>query len=140
MKAKLLTPVLTTLLIIFFSLPLLAVPPTEEVIQRLKDEGSFDQFMQNMAEARAKGVNSGLADDGKGIAHFDKSATQNFRVLVILVDFPNKRSTAGWVASTPPMFDSLLFSDGLNPTGSMTEFYYENSYGNFTLQGDDLPP
>lgn len=136
MKAKFPTPILTILFIFLFSIPLLAVPPTEEVIQKLKDEGRFDQFLQTMAEARAKGVNSGMADDGDGRASFDKSVTQNFRVLVILVDFPNKLSSAGWVASTPEMFDSLLFSEGLNSTGSMTEFYYENSYGNFTMLGD----
>jgi len=136
MKSKLLTPILTIFFIIVFSLPLLAVPPTEKVIQQLKDEGRFDQFVQMMTDARAKGVDAGIADDGKGQAHFDKAVTQNFRVLVILVDFPDKPATAGWVASTPTMFDSLLFSSGLNPTGSMTEFYYENSYGNFTLQGD----
>jgi bacillopeptidase F (M6 metalloprotease family) len=136
MNAKRITPIFTTLLLLFLSVSIFAVPPTEEVIQQLKDQGRFDQFMENMAQARANGVDQGLADNGKGTAHFAQSPQQTFRVLVILVDFPNKPYTSGWVAGSQTMFDSLLFSDGINPTGSMKEFYYQNSYGNFTLQGD----
>ncbi len=136
MNSKYFTTILTSLIFILFSASLFAVPPTEEVIQKLKDEGLFDEFMQSMADARARGVNSGLADDGKGRADFSLSPNATFRVLVILVDFPNKSFASGWTAGSTADFDSLLFSEGINPTGSMTEFYYENSYGNFVMEGD----
>ena len=136
MSSKYFTILLTSLILMLFSTSLFAVPPTDEVIQRLKDEGRFDEFVQSMAEARAKGVDAGLADDGKGQASFASSPNSTFRVLVILIDFSNKPYTAGWTAGSTANFDSLLFSDGINPTGSMKEFYIENSYGNFVLEGD----
>jgi M6 family metalloprotease-like protein len=65
-------------------------------------------------------------------------------LLVILVDF----SDHTWDGSThnqtidalPYQFDSILFSDSSvdvtsNPTGSMTDFYVQNSYGNFYIIG-----
>ncbi|HSH00230.1 MAG TPA: M6 family metalloprotease domain-containing protein, partial [candidate division Zixibacteria bacterium] len=70
------------------------------------------------------------------------------KVLVILVDFDDNPYNASVgpnvsnVSATPAMFDSVLFSTGnldgggiTNPTGSMTEYYIENSYGNFFIQG-----
>jgi immune inhibitor A len=136
MGTKYTTPFFTSLFLLFFSISLLAVPPTEEIIQRLRDEGRFDQFMEQMAEARAKGVNMGVADDGKGVSKFALSGAQTFRVLVLLVDFSNKPYSGGWTSASTADFDSLLFSEGINPTGSMKEFYYENSYGNFVMEGD----
>lgn len=127
--------ILTTIVLVLFTSSLWAVPPTEDVIQRLRDEGKLDQFIQMMADAHARGVDnpSALADkDGVSTA---LSGKQVYKALVILVDFSDKPYTSGWVAGTTADFDSLLFSTGKNPTGSMSEFYYENSYGNFILQG-----
>jgi len=126
---------LTIIIFVLFAASLWAVPPTDEVIQKLRDEGKLDQFVQMMADARARGVNNPtmLADkDGASAALAGK---QTYKALVILVDFSDKVYTAGWAAGTPEDFDSLLFSTGKNPTGSMSEYYFENSYGNFTLQG-----
>jgi len=76
-----------------------------------------------------------------------------YRTCVILVEFPDFRHDddgydipgGGFqpsrITTTPAMFDSLLFSQrGIdpvsNPTGSMTEFYLENSYGEYLITGD----
>jgi immune inhibitor A len=136
MGTKFFAPILTSLIMAIFSVSAFAVPPTDEVIQKLKDDGLFDQYVQSMIEARAQGVNAGIADDGKGRSQFALSPGATFRVLVLLVDFPDKSYTGGWVAGSTADFDSLLFSDGINPTGSMKEFYIESSYGNFILEGD----
>ncbi len=113
-----------------------AVPPSDEVIQQLKDDGRFDKFLQTMAEAHAKGIDAGLNEFGKTPTREALAAPVSFNVLVILIDFSDKPYTAGAAAGTPAKFDSVLFSDNrVNPTGSMKEFYYENSYGNFILQG-----
>jgi M6 family metalloprotease-like protein len=80
-------------------------------------------------------------------------AVDTIRVCVLLVDFPDFRynsstypiPTGGTLncqaVGTPAMFDSLLFSvrgqDAVyNPTGSMTDYYLENSYGQYFVQGD----
>ncbi len=136
MKSKILAPILTSFFILFSTISVFAVPPSEEVIQRLKNEGRFDEFVQSMTEARAKGINSGVSYDGKGIARHALSPGANFRVLVILIDFPNKPFSDGHVSGSQSDFEDLLFSEGINPTGSMKEFYIENSYGNFIMEGD----
>jgi immune inhibitor A len=136
MKSKILSPILTSFFVLFFTISVFAVPPSEEVIQRLKDEGRFDEFVQSMAGARAKGINSGVSYDGKGIARQALSPGATFRVLVILIDFSNRPFSAGHVSGSQSDFDDLLFSEGVNPTGSMKEFYIENSYGNFIMEGD----
>jgi len=126
---------LTAAIIVLFSGYLFAVSPTDEVIQRLKDEGRFDEFVQSMTDARARGVDS-PGSTGITSAKGALSPQAPFRVLVILIDFNSMPYTAGWTAGTTDDFDSLLFSDGINPTGSMKEYYLENSYGSFVMQGD----
>jgi immune inhibitor A len=132
MKKSMMFFVLTALISLFSTANLFAVPLADNVIQQLKDEGKFDDYIRMMAAARAKGV-----DSPKSMLQMpNKGGVTTFRVLVILIDFQDKYYTGGYTAGTVADFDSLLFSDGLNPTGSMKEFYYKNSYGNFILQGD----
>jgi len=136
MKKYVVFSLLITVVSIFLASALLAVPPTDEVIQRLKDEGQFDEFLKTMAEAHAQGVDSPSPDVSASFSKRLPSQQTTFRVLVILIDFPDKPYTAGSVSGTKNQFDSILFSEGKNPTGSMTEFYYENSYGQFGMIGD----
>ncbi|MEE9442510.1 MAG: M6 family metalloprotease domain-containing protein [candidate division Zixibacteria bacterium] len=128
--------IFSAVLLLHISAIVCAVPPTEEVIQKLKDEGRFDRFVERMMQARAKGVNSVPLPDAKGLQNLTLAPNQTYRVLILLIDFPDKSYTEGWAAGMPGDFDSLLLSDGLNPTGSMKEYYYQNSYGNFTISGD----
>ncbi|MEZ5359483.1 MAG: M6 family metalloprotease domain-containing protein [Candidatus Zixiibacteriota bacterium] len=113
-----------------------AVPPSEEIIQKMKNEGTYDEFVQSMKAARAKGVNApSLNEQGLARASFvDKAATAH--TLVILVDFPDKPYTDGLYIGQQSDFEDLLFSEGVIPTGSMREFYLENSYGELTVDGD----
>ncbi len=132
MKKLTLSFVLTVFIALFSTANLFAIPLTDKVIQQLKDEGKFDDYIRTMAAARAKGV-----DSPTSIMQMpNKSGATTFRVLVILIDFQDKHYTSGYTSGTVAAFDSLLFSDSINPTGSMKEFYYRNSYGNFILQGD----
>ncbi|MEW5795855.1 MAG: M6 family metalloprotease domain-containing protein [Candidatus Zixiibacteriota bacterium] len=79
-----------------------------------------------------------------------------FRVCVLLVEFPDFKhddaqyfipgggSQPCYTVGTPFRFDSLLFSEQatdsvFNPTGSMTEYYLEISYGNYYIVGDVQP-
>lgn len=119
-----------------FVAPALAVPPSKEFIQQLKKERKYKDFVQSMKETRAKGVDAPNVDaNGLARASFvDKASTVH--TLVILVDFPDKPYTDGLYIGQHSDFENLLFSEGVIPTGSMREFYLENSYGELTVAGD----
>ena len=53
------------------------------------------------------------------------------KALVLLVDFSDKVA-----AQSNQHFKDLLFSSGSYPTGSVRDFYWENSYNQLTLTGD----
>lgn len=137
----------TTLIALIFTLiclsSVLAVAPSEEVIAKWKQEGTYDIKMAIWKNFKAMGgcapVEHPLLKDKESFAASD--AVDTVRVLVILVDFLDYYYTDGYKSGTIADFDSILFSDRttdaiVNPTGSMTDFYMENSYGKFYVVGD----
>ena len=134
--SKNIAPIILAALIVIFSFStILAVPPTDEVIQQLKDEGRYEQFLQTMADAHARGVDMPtLAKDGK--YHSKVADLTTIKTLVILIDFPDKRYTSGLAAATQADFANLLFSEGVISTGSMREYYTQASNGQFLFEGD----
>jgi len=128
---------------IMIQLPTLAAPPTKEAVEKWIAEGVWDDIVAAHQAFRAAGgdspeIHTPLKQDRTGrrlalSAHVIDTAY----VIVILVDFSDNPYTVGGVAAEPYQFDSVLFSqDFYNPTGSMTDFYLENSYGNFVVRGD----
>ncbi|MEW5924812.1 MAG: M6 family metalloprotease domain-containing protein, partial [Candidatus Zixiibacteriota bacterium] len=111
-----------------------------DLVKKLREEGRLQEYVARMTDAHARGVDNperGSVFVPSKSSSLSTKTVDTIRAIVILVDFSDQPYTAGVVAGTPAMFDSLLFSEGrLNPTGSMTEFYVENSYGTFFLQGD----
>jgi immune inhibitor A len=119
--------------LIFIGLQAQAVPPSPEVWERLKTEGSLSEFVAKMKDAKARGLDAPEPLKLKTNFALAEKSVDTVRVVVLLVDFSDKAASITDIN----MFDSLLFSEGrLNPTGSMTEFYLENSYGKFFIQGD----
>jgi immune inhibitor A len=113
-----------------------AMQITPEVKQKLIDDGQLHDYISLLLDARSRGV------DAPNIINHNRSLASSvgeidtLNVLLLLVDFTDNRYTSGSVAATPADFDSILFStDYHNPTGSMTEFYMENSYGTFLIRG-----
>ncbi len=128
----------------------LAVAPTQEAIAKWKQEGTYAQKIADWQEFKALGgcsPSEHSAFDKKRIT--DKmaagvAAVDTARILVILVDFSdhvyNGNTYSQAVAATPQKFDSILFTNKnigpvINPTGSLTDYYLENSYGNFYVRG-----
>ncbi len=124
----------TAILVLLYSISL-AVPPTEEVIQRLKDEGRYEEYLASMQDARSRGVDAPTMSK-EGFARAPFANAVYMKVLVILIDFPDKQYTTGLAAATQADFQELLFSTGVLSTGSMREFYEENSDGEFVMHGD----
>ncbi len=124
-----------------FQLPVQAMPPSPELVQQLKQSGQLDAIIQRLAAAKAKGVDAGIPGyynpkTSPNQALAARSAPDTFRVVVILADFSDNPASGGSIYAQPSDFQNLLFSDDSTDNHySMTEFYYENSYGKFYLQG-----
>lgn len=105
-----------------------------ELQKQLKANGKWKSFAESMQAAAAKGVN----EPNKRAVNFDKilnsrNKTTYLNGLVILVDFDDK--IADTTAHDTTAFQQLLFSEAIHPTGSMNDFYLENSYGQVGAKG-----
>jgi immune inhibitor A len=128
---------IAAILIYTLALPAIAVPPSPDIMEKLKSEGKLDAFMDKWQEAKLRGLDSPIEAKSKNSLAKVSDGVDTVRVLILLVDFSDKPYTAGYTAAMPSNFDSVLFStERKNPTGSMTEYYLENSYGKFYIKGD----
>jgi immune inhibitor A len=116
-----------------------SVPLHPETSKKLADEGRLKEYTEKLAEARLRGVDKPepVALKHRQTMALAEEPVDTAKVVVLLVEFPDLFWGSGTVAPYPHQFDSILFStERYNPTGSMTEYYLENSYGNFLLTGD----
>ena len=160
MSSRSVTTVLSTAVLMALGGSLWAVPPSPEAKKKFIAEGTWEQKGANL-RAFEEAQN---ADKYERARSFDPyrsrassalgtEAVDTIRVCVLLVEFPDFKHDddsypipGGGILNcpavgTPAMFDSMLFSvrgqDAVyNPTGSMTDFYMENSYGTYFIQGD----
>ncbi len=122
-----------------------AVAPHPDLIEKWKSEGVLDEKLADLRRFREAGgcspeEHTPLNKDHLGPLALGADMVDTAYVIVILVDFSDNPMSAG-VVTTPAMFDSVLFSDNYyNPTGSMTDYYKENSYGTFVVKGDIYGP
>ncbi len=129
------------------ALNVLAVAPHPDLVEKWKAEGVLEEKLAPLRAFRAAGGNSPelhtpISKDrfGKALA-LGTDWIDTAYTIVILVQFTDNRMDSGSVATQPYQFDSVLFSEDYhNPTGSMTDFYKENSYGNFIVTGDIFGP
>ena len=119
-----------------------AVPPSPELIEKLKDTGELQKFVDRIAEARTRGFNvpnPSISDknarSGQALS-FEPAVQDTFKVLIIMADFDDQPGSDGLVYAQPSDFDQLLLShNSFDYHYSMAEFYMDNSYGNFYLEG-----
>lgn len=115
-------------------------PLSPDLVEEMRADGRLEEHASSMRDAYNRGINN-PNHEGNTIyrinAKASPDAVDTVRALIILVEFTDEPYIGGVVAATPADFDSVLFSEGyLNPTGSMTEFFLENSYGSFYIYGD----
>jgi len=117
-----------------FSLGLNASSISPELEKKLKAEGKWQQFVSSMQNAKEKGINlpNKHAVNFQDIQSFGKKTTY-LNGLVILVQFDDH--LADTLNHDPAAFDHLLFSEGVHSTGSMNDYYLENSYTNVGVTG-----
>lgn len=156
---KLVVLALTVALLVFGIVNSEAHSPDPKAKKKFIEEGTWERVVDNIrafdsANRANPEFQQWLSDRrAERQSMIQSLAPDTVRTLVILVDFPDYSydSTTydtgtvqvlnSSVAATPASFDSLLFSiQGVDPvfneTGSMTEFYIENSNGNYVLEGD----
>lgn len=121
--------------------------PTEEAIAQWKAEGRYDDLMEAWRQHRiANGYDLSvwtpeLARRTMAAISNEANEVDTLKLCVILVDFPDYYWTQGSVSATRDQLDSILFSDKtkpgpINPTGSMTDFFREVSYGKLYVTGE----
>jgi len=110
----------------------MAVPLAPEIVEMLRQSGQLEQIVQADQNAREKGVWEANPDPVSfGLA----TDIDTLHCIIVLVDFDDMPYTIGGFAAEPADFDSLLFSEGLYQPGSMSDYYFETSYGQALLLG-----
>lgn len=113
-----------------------AVPLRPDVVESLRAQGRLAEEKAFMEEAYKRGVNNPglfsaprLLGAGPGI-----TAMTTGRAIVLIVDFDDNVADISLYPASH--YEDLLFSVGTYPTGSMRDYYLENSYGNFDITGE----
>ncbi len=103
---------------------LIAVPMSPELENKLRTEGTFNQVVERLREAKRNGVDA----PNPNPLRIEPGQRATLKAIAILVDFDDNVAT-----TPPPHYDSLLASLGTYSTGSFRDFFLENSYGNVDL-------
>jgi immune inhibitor A len=111
-----------------------AMPPHPELVERMRKEGTLDQHQAYMEDLRARGINNLEGNMVYHIAPGMTLLTIQRESIVIIVDFDDNTADTGTYPASH--YEDLLFSVGTYPTGSMRDYYLENSYGNFETVGE----
>lgn len=104
-----------------------------EVVQRLHAEGRLDQAVRMEARAHTLGINQPTPSASYRVRPDGSRIVADRQVVVILVDFSDNQADQGTYPQAH--FESMLFSVNQYPTGSMRDYYLENSYGQFDVTG-----
>ncbi len=121
-----------------------AVPPTPDAIEQWTAEGMLDQKLAEWQQTdNPPEIPAGIRLNFRSRLSLSPAAdpVDTVRVLTILVDFTDWPASGQDVFAQPSDFETLLFSrrgidSAHNPTGSMTEFFLENSCGRMLILGD----
>jgi immune inhibitor A len=113
--------------------PAAAMPLHPDLVEKLRAEGKLADEGAFMEKALARGFdqidenNVYRVEGGKILVMTTRAA------IIIIVDFSDH--VADTLAHPASYYSSMLFSDGTFPTGSLRDYYQENSYGNFDVPG-----
>jgi immune inhibitor A len=119
-------------LFLILSLDIYASSLSPELIQKLKKEGRLEQVVREANLAREKGVWAPNPNPPLKRSVMTTNQVDTIKAVVLLVDFADHVSSR-----RVGEFDTLLFTKGfVLPTGSLRDYYWENSYQTFEVIGD----
>ncbi|MEN3044333.1 MAG: M6 family metalloprotease domain-containing protein [Candidatus Hydrothermales bacterium] len=113
-----------------FLLLLFLMPPHPQLKERMS-KTDYEKMLEILKNAKERGVDQ---PDFENLEKFrlrlQKKQTDTAKIPVILAEF-----TDNLADSSVTHFQQLLFSVGTYPTGSLADYYLENSYGKFIITG-----
>jgi immune inhibitor A len=102
-----------------------------EVVEKLRSEGTLQQWVERGLEARARGVWAANPAPPLRLAPLGKAQQDTLKPFVLCIDFVDNVA----IKDTSE-FSFLLFSEDFAlATGSFRDYYRENSYGTLDLAG-----
>jgi immune inhibitor A len=118
------------LLLIFMLYPKFSfsMPMHPELEKRLKIEGRYEEVVNILMDAKSRGVDQPNPNPPRWNL---KGVKINQPAIVILVEFTDNQAS-----TSPSHYDEMLFSVGTYSTGSMRDYYLENSYNQLDITGE----
>ncbi|UCF78452.1 MAG: M6 family metalloprotease domain-containing protein [Candidatus Eiseniibacteriota bacterium] len=119
--------------------PLQGVPIRPDLVERLREEGRLEGFLESQRRINDSAYERGLnvpserplfAGEGRPVSSAD---TVRLRALVLLVDFYDNQADS--LNFSRDYYENLLFGIGQSPWGSFREYYLENSNGRLDVTG-----
>ncbi|MFN3820804.1 MAG: M6 family metalloprotease domain-containing protein, partial [bacterium] len=115
------------------SIPSLSMPPHPELLRQWEGTPQMEIFRERFQRARAYGVNEPFSFRWEGLRR-DGVQQVTVQVICLLVDFEDQ--PANRQIYPPSHYQRMLFSEGAYRTGSMRDWYRENSYGEVEVVGE----
>jgi len=109
-----------------------AMPLHPQMKAELEAQGGAARFAREQLELTKAGLDQPVKSVGRA------QLANGMLVAVLLIDFSDWTWNRDFPsqAFTPDHYRSLLFSRGTHPTGSMRDYYLENSFDGFDLTGE----
>jgi len=128
------TLLLISVLSLGWHLDAFGVALTQEVVEKLRKEGKLQEWVNRWEYAAEHGM---YETTDAQLLRLEKVRSKGFaeaetvKALVLCVDFSDNEHTY-----SKGKFDTLLFTQGyVHPSGSLRDYYLENSYGQHDPQG-----
>lgn len=129
----------TIFLFLFLSLVMVfpsfcIVPLEDSQVKELKKQGKLDKIVQITDKFRAK--NAQIENNLRRLENYqvERAALGTGSILILLCEFED--NIANKDNHDNDYYQEFFFSKGEMSTGSMRDYYIENSYGKFDIQGE----